>query len=89
MAPAGAAVEVKAPELFTGGAAQAFIATFAAPVIKPTNPNNPPPNAPPRADLAAIANNVLQKNDQAKQTATERGVINPSTTKVKIILDAQ
>lgn len=78
-----APLEIKAPQLFTGGA-QTFIQTFAAPVMGP-----PPPPPVPRTTLTNIATDVLQKNDLSKQTATDRGVIIPPTTKVKIILDVQ
>lgn len=77
-----APMEIKPPELFSASA-NSFIQTHAAPTV--TAP--PPPVS--RTALTNIAADVLQKNDLSKQTATDRGVIVPSTTKVKIILDVQ
>ncbi len=78
-----APLEIKPPEIFSAGA-QNFIQTFAAPVFAP-----PPPPPATRTTLINLAADVLQKNDLSKQTATDRGVVVPPTTKVKIILDVQ
>ncbi len=83
VAPAEVPV-VKAPEIFSG-AANNFIATYATPVV----PTVPAAGTQTRTDLAALAATVIQKNDQAKQTATERGVTLPTSTKVKFILNAE
>nr|BDT28026.1 FecR family protein [Bacteriovorax sp. HI3] len=86
-APASVApAEVKPPEIFTA-TAQTFINTYSAPVVPP-----PPATAPgipgSRTTLTNIAQDVLQKNDVAKQAATDRGVAVPNT-KVKFIFNAE
>ena len=80
-APAG----VKVPVVFSGEIAQAFIVKNAevAPTRGPasvTTTINP--------DLILKAKETLQKNDVAKQAATDRGVVTPKT-KVKFIFNAQ
>ena len=84
---APATVEVKTPDIFAGGAAQTFINTFAAPVVKPAVTAAPAATTAARTTLSTLATDVLQKNDTAKQTATDRGVTLPTTSKVKFIFN--
>lgn len=86
VAPSAVAPTVKAPDIFAGGAAQAFITAFSAPVGKPQT--STPPEGAGKAALSNIANEILIKNDIAKQTAIDRGVTTP-TTKVKFIFNAE
>lgn len=89
-APASSAPgpEVKPPSVFTGEA-QAFADKFAAPVATraPASATGAPPPPPPA--LMDYAKDLIQKNDVAKQTATDRGVTTPTTSKVKFIFNAQ
>lgn len=87
-APASAApaADLKVPDVFAGGAAQNFIQTHAAPAVAPPVPAGLPPAS--AAAAAKIAADLIQKNDVAKQTATDRGVTSP-TSKVKFIFNAQ
>ncbi len=86
-APASVApLEVKVPELFSASA-QNFINTYSAPVV--ASPATTTPASTARSTMTAIAQDVLQKNDVSKQTATDRGVVAPTSSKVKFIFKAE
>jgi hypothetical protein len=78
--------DLKVPVVFAGEAAQAFILKNADPVLRAPAGTVLPPNIV--TDLAAKAAAIIQKNDVAKQTATDRGVIYPATSRVKFIFNA-
>lgn len=81
------ATEIKVPVVFAGEAAKAFIDKNADPIIGRAPASGTQPAINP--DLVARAKETLIKNDVAKQTATERGVITPTSSKVKFIFNAQ
>ncbi|MEA9357893.1 FecR domain-containing protein [Bacteriovorax sp. PP10] len=88
------AADIKVPVVLSGEA-KVFADTHAEPVAPPSRA--PASSAPPTttlppnvaADLAAKAAAVLEKNAAAKQTATDRGVTVPTSSKVKFIFNAQ
>lgn len=87
-APAPAPVEVKVPVVFAGEAAQAFIIKNADTTIRSPASTTTTVTTTIDPNLLTLAKETLIQNDVAKQTATDRGVISP-TSKVKFIFNAQ
>lgn len=81
--------DIKVPQVFTGEAAQTFIVKNADPMISraPGSVTTAPPPPPPA--LLNYAKEVIRDNNTVIQTATDRGVIVPTATKVKFIFNAQ
>lgn len=89
-APASAppVADIKVPQVFTGEAAQTFIIKNADPVLVRA-PAGTTTMLPPPPALMDYAKEIIRDNNTVIQTATDRGVIVPTATKVKFIFNAQ
>lgn len=82
--------DIKVPQVFTGEAAQTFIVKNADPVlVRAPAGTTPTTMLPPPPAFFDLARSLIRDNNTVIQTATDRGVVVPTATKVKFIFNAQ